>query len=494
MLLAAAEHTAIPTVGRSPRNSKFLVSAFVNSIQTTDPEAFKYLDTVVKGNMLANALFLPDIHQTNKRFRNTSVYVDSPLLIFAAGYAGKPRQTPCEEMLELLYVCGANTVCLQRSVDEARGVLDACAARMRRGELRDAYGPSIEYFLSEGFTSSDVDLFSARLPRRLGSLRITVKESPPYVKKYQIDELVLEKHLQDAVGYRNPDALRHDVDAISAIARLRRGRAVYSVEDCRSLFVTSNVKLARATREFFQADAPHGAVSLCLTDFQLTNFLWLKNPMAAPDLPRNRIIADAYAAMQPSDGLWTKYLTEIAKLEEQGDVTIEDYVLLRHSHEAKTALMDLTLGDEHAFVEGTVPEILNLAQRRLRADLKVEIAEHKDRQARAEQEIQTMAARNEGRRDKLRAVAGRVAAYTAQALLWLVILLTGLGTLYAFPWPLPVVGGAVGRYAGSLVLGLVFVITVMNLVFGRPAVAYIRRFEVWLFHQLERRLVSWLEL
>ncbi|MBI3662002.1 MAG: hypothetical protein HY234_02990 [Acidobacteria bacterium] len=71
--------------------------------------------------------------------------------------------------------------------------------------------------------------------------------------------------------------------------------------------------------------------------------------MMAPDLPRRRLIADAYAAMEPPDELWKAYLVEIARLETKGEISAEDYMLLRHVLSAKAALMDLTKGDASAF-------------------------------------------------------------------------------------------------------------------------------------------------
>jgi hypothetical protein len=69
--------------------------------------------------------------------------------------------------------------------------------------------------------------------------------------------------------------------------------------------------------------------------------------------------------MQPPEGR-KRYLAEIARLEESGEVNVEDYLVLRHSLAAKAALMDLTLGDEETFSEGTVKEVLQVALENVR--------------------------------------------------------------------------------------------------------------------------------
>lgn len=488
VMFAVAERTTIPTVGKSPKNAKFLVSIFVSNVEQSDPRVFEYLETVVKGNMLANALFLPDPKTPSRKFRRTVVYLDTPVLIAAVGYAGEERRVPAVELLELLYDSGASLCCLRPTLEELQGILDACAHRIRSGQLRDAYGDTIEYFLARGCSPSDVDLLRERLPAKLRTLKVALKEKPPYRADHQIDEASFEAHLQTAVHYRNPDALRHDVDAISAIVRLRRGRQHYRVEDCHALFVTSNTSLSRAASEFFQSDARPGAIPPCITDFALTNLLWLKDPTAAADLPRHRIIADAYAAMRPPEGLWSKYLAEIAKLQEQGAVSEDDYIFLRHSHEARTALMDVTYGDEAAFIEGTVAEIRELAQERLRADLKAGLEAEAARREAAEAEVGRLGVQEEVRMQRLKSHAQKVASIAMRPLTAVALLAVMTAT---FPWSLPPITTAWLRYLATFVEAAVFIVATFGTVFGWPVTTYLRRAEVRLAAWIERRLIAW---
>jgi hypothetical protein len=88
---AATQGTVIPTTKRHHKRSDFLVGAFVQHLQETYSADFNYIETVVKGNMLANAIFLPDPNQASRNFRNTDVYFDTQFLMFALGYAGYGR-------------------------------------------------------------------------------------------------------------------------------------------------------------------------------------------------------------------------------------------------------------------------------------------------------------------------------------------------------------------------------------------------------------------
>lgn len=382
------------------------------------------------------------------------------------GYAGPDREAPCAELIELLKTYGAELRCFQHTLDEARGVLDACAARIRRHELRDAYGPTIEFFITQGLTSTDVDLLAARIPQRLAMRGIVVEDKPPYEPEFVIDEAGLEAHLQKEVRYHNPKALQHDVDCVAAIARVRRGRDAFAIETSGAIFVTTNNELARATRGFFQAESPPGAIALCISDYALGNLLWLKNPTRAPSLPRRRLIADAYAALQPPEQLWTSYLVEIARMEDSGDVSAEDYSLLRYSMSAKRTLMDLTKGDASVFTQGTVAEVLEVAKRTLRADLQEDLAKERADRVAAEARLADRTAIDLERDDAIRLRASQWGRLLARLLFAAVIAALAIATLYTFPWNTPALSNAWFPYLlGAAEAGLL-VYAVASMIWG----------------------------
>ena len=93
--------------------------------------------------------------------------------------------------------------------------------------------PTIEYFLSQGCTVSDIELLIVRLASDLASLRIAVVDRPPFIPKYLIDEQGLEKALQE-IPYHYEKSRNRDVDSMSAIMRLRHGQEFSDVEECRA--------------------------------------------------------------------------------------------------------------------------------------------------------------------------------------------------------------------------------------------------------------------
>ena len=475
----------------------YIVASFVYDAWEEGSDAFSRIETLAKGSILATALFLPDPGQVSRRFRETKIFFDTSFLMFAAGYAGEHRESARVELLQLLQDTGAELYVFSETLDEMRGILDACAAVMRRRQFRTAYGPSIEYFIRHGMSSSDIDLLAARIPERLRFLGVEVEDRPPFDEHaHIIDEIAFAKHLETEISYRNPDARRHDVDCIAAIARLRRGRNVFSVEQCRALFVTTNVALVRTTRAFFHDSATPGSVPLALTGYALGTLLWLKNPAKARELPKRMLIAHAHATLQPSDELWKRYLTEIARLEENEEISQEDCYLLRFTVGAKRAFMDITKGVGETFVEGTIKEVLQIAIENTRADVTDKLKEEAVRREEVEQRLgQTAAAlvksrstlekRAERRSERRKEVARKVAKAVTLIPRLTFYGLMFLAVIYAFPWELPSPGSAWFRYLLTAALVLLLVLEISGVGWGHTLKT--------LMDRLDRAVASWID-
>lgn len=487
--------TVVPRPDRTVENAEFLVASFVRYLQKEEHIALRYLATVVKGHMLANAIFLPDPGSASRRFRNTEIYFDTPFLLDALGHGGESQRESCQELLELLYETGAELRCFDHTRDEVRGVLQQCARLMREGHGQGTMsGPGIlRNFRSKGLSSTDVVMKFNNLEKDLGVLRIKVVDKPEYDSRHQIDEDTFRKEIEKSVRYLRERQISRDVDSMSAILRLRKGKTFAQLEECRALFVTTNSNLAEVTRRFFSDGSGAGSVSPCLTDYALTNLLWLKKPTAAPGLPRKRVIADCYAATRPSEHLWGKFLQEIERLRERGEVDADEYYLLRHSMEAETALMEATMGREELFTQGTIPEILDRWRHGIEAKKQSEVdaerASKEETERKLEAERKREREREARRQERIRANARKVARWLVRTVLVVTLGLLVLGSAYAFPWNLPEPSVVGFRYLLAPALLLLFLLSVLNLVFGTTLLSVLRRLEAALARWIERLLL-----
>lgn len=349
--------------------TQYIVAKFIEHLQILQSSELDFLETIIKGNLLANSIFLTEPSTYQRKFSNTMIFLDTSLVIYALGYAGEPRKWPVLELINLLKNYGANLAVFRHSYDEIVGILSACSEVFRRRAFEDSYGPSIEYFIEHGYSETDIMMFIRNLETDLANLGLSIVDKPDYDDhKNIIDEEAYCQYLKENIYYSKERPLERDKDSIAAIFRLRKGQTYIYLEECRALFVTSNTGLAYSTRDYFEFNYKPGTASLAITDYELTNLVWLKDPTLSPNLPRRRLIATSYAAVQPSDSLWSKYLQTIKGLEEKGELSNDQYFILRHSIQAKSELMEKTRGNEEVFTEGTIDEILNSVVGRIRAE------------------------------------------------------------------------------------------------------------------------------
>lgn len=364
----------------------FVVNSFIVESHDSDPEGFKYIDTMVKGHFLSHTLFFPDLGQIRRRFRRTTVYFDTALLLRVSGYEGAARQESCKELVALLYRQGAALKCFRHTRDELYNVLYACMSAISRGDIEYAT-PTFTYLRSAGYGASEIELELAILDSKIRNLGIEIVDKPEYLHRYQIDEERLDKALKDKRVYwhERPKQRKHDLDCLSAIYRLRKGRESSYVEDSMAVFVTANSALCKVGAEFFVTEdyIDRSSIPMAITDYALTSLLWLKSPMLAPDFPTKFVIAECYAAVEPSERLWQRYTESASRLKEEKKISANEYYLLRYSQLAHKELMGLTMGDENMITEGTVQDILEAVKMEIRkedlAQLEEERRMHEER-------------------------------------------------------------------------------------------------------------------
>ena len=90
-----------------------------------------------------------------------------------------------------------------------------------------------------------------------------------------------------------------------------------------------------------------------------------------------RIIADAYAAIQPDPQLIKKYLDQIELLKKKGDISDNEYYVLRTHRVAFNLLSETTKNDINNFGPKTTTQILDEINRGHISSLKLEVEQEK---------------------------------------------------------------------------------------------------------------------
>jgi len=252
VLAAAIEGHPIPPPSRHVKHAMFIVNAFSMDLYRNDPPGFAFLETIVKGSMLTNALLFSDLSGVTQRFKKVGVYFDTRFLLRALGLAGESLKTACLELIGLLYQQNVDLHVFEHTLDEMNRVLDATARAVRSlSTMRRAYGEVLEHFIDTRYSASDVEFIISRLTRLLHEMRVEIVTRPSQTNPLGLNETKMKETLQQEVGYQNDDARNHDIDSLTAIHRLRGGQVINQIEYCAAIFVTTNTALARAATRFF---------------------------------------------------------------------------------------------------------------------------------------------------------------------------------------------------------------------------------------------------
>jgi hypothetical protein len=409
ILGAVLEGEPVVELPRMDAEGSVVTNQFVLDLCRREPEAFDYLVTVVKGTMLANVLFLPEAFSGGKeRLKDVAVFLDTPVVLRSLGYAEPAYCEPAEELLDLLASEEADLRIFEHTLHEVEGVLDGAAASYRTGGQKDHIpGDVVDYFASKNLSRSDVELEIAELKERLDKRDIEVRGTPEHIEGLELSERDLEAALKAAISYHRHGTMVKDLNSLTAIYRLRGGAARRRIESVEALLVTTNHRLVDTSRRFFDGIVEGRSVPICLSDYSLAAMAWLMNPSQAPDLPRRQIIAISYAALNPPDEVWRRYLAEIRRLKGNGELSEEQVGLLLFSPDARLELMNATEGNAGALVTGTISEILRHAE----ATARSEVEEERDAERAQKEEAERAAEAGEA---KAQAEAERTRSITAE--------------------------------------------------------------------------------
>ena len=497
--------------------SKFVIHAFEGQLPDWDT-----LVMLAKGSKLASVLYLPDPQDVTRKIGELTALFDTPILLSALGYQGTEQERAARELLDLAYLSGIHVAAFDHTLDEIESVMSAVGKQVYSGGYSGRPPRGVEaHFLERGYSASDIVLLVGRLERDLRALRIRIVDRPGISTALSVNEVGLEEQLWKGVRYRWRGPLLHDLDALTSIFRLRKGQRPTKFEVCRAVFVTPNTAMARSSREFFY-DEYGSHWPLAVTEDDFATLLWLKQPMAVPDLPAHRIVADAYAALEPGLVSWESFLGEIAKLYENNDLSHDDYYLLRHSGASREALMQETLGRPDSVDLSTARRIIARAKNTIRTPLQDEVdrrtaALAKERTAAADREQsltkslaaiererdRAIAAERSAMRERDQVLETQRKAATQKAAFWaavtrrllisvtLVMFMLGVWFTVAPLSGLPPERTSTGiRWASALLVGIFLIVPAMSTVFNWDFTRWGRKLEVWISNRLEKKYLN----
>ena len=296
--------------------------------------------------------------------------LDAHIAFALLGLHGEAAALATCETIKLMAKSGAVPQVLDKTIGEMKRILTVYENHLGTAEGRlTLYQTELtRYFLTTGWSPSDVRELSATLDTRLGALGVAVRPSPPRDRRYTLDEAKLSTYLSRDGNLSEEPRVVHDVDCVASVLTLRNGNSSSSVESCRAIFMSTSGVVIRQVQKWYRDEGQTGVAPI-IHQLALSNVIWLKNPIAAASLKIHELIAISLSALAPSRKTWVTFLKHLERLRSEGKVTTDEMVAV-----VASSLTDPLLARLDDDVDPDVSTITEVVDR-VRASYRAEAAD-----------------------------------------------------------------------------------------------------------------------
>lgn len=329
---------------------------------------FERITQILNGLMIAKVLMYEAENNeiSAARYRKVTFYLDTPILLHLLGFLSEYERQSTNQMIELLATMGASFACFREHYQE---VVDILTAYIKNKQDRRYTRRTLAGLDDKNLSIPELIVLRETLDSKLQAQGIEVVERPEYIsnstngnsKHKYIDENALSNAIKnDIPGYseKKNNALQNDVLAISAISLLRNGRVSNKLENCAAVFVTSNTPLVACVCKYFEKDTPIMSIPLILDNVYLTTHAWLKSSKKKINLSLLNIIANATAAIRPSDSFRAAAIKKIDDMEANGSFTTDEATIAKINW-MLDEFYNSSEGDADCLTESDITEALN---------------------------------------------------------------------------------------------------------------------------------------
>lgn len=351
----------------------YLIAQFILNLY--DTRSYLY-DTVLKitmGFFLSKSIYLDSSKnhfKKNPPLKDLNIYIDTTLLLYILDCKTDYQHQSAMSMVNLLLENGASLFYYQHNLEEVKEII----TKYKRNKHRSNARRTLERFDEENYSDIQIDLFYGAIEEKLKDKGIYIAHTQSYDKHdYVIDEKGLSVYLSEKIaGYKDKEnILEHDIKSISSICIERKGITVSNYENLSCIWVTSNTKLVKYTKKFFEKEYKN-CIFPIISDRKLTTDLWIKYGNKKNNVFELFLLENALLAIEPTEEVITKFIDNVEKFEKMNIITPETASLIRINCINDKNLMLLTDGDPERMTEQTANELIEGYKEKIIADYKKE--------------------------------------------------------------------------------------------------------------------------
>lgn len=298
---------------------QFFIGKFIENEYNLSSNIFQLLINIIEGLLLSNVIYLQIDINNITNLEKLNCYFDSPFLLRLIEFKTHEDNESAKELVELLKNQGAKIKCFRHSFNEVQAILKNYIDNKNIG----LNGKTLEALDLEDYNDIELNEIYLNLENIFEQYGITIEETPDYEKENyknnKYEDVIDEKKLRDILLSRYNDknikdiVIDNDINSVSAITRLRKGKRVQKLEDCNSIFVTSNYDIRTSVRQLLNIDEKL-EISPVIGDVDLTAIVWLRTLKDNSNLPKDKLIENARAVMKPSPTIIEEFNKSLDKI------------------------------------------------------------------------------------------------------------------------------------------------------------------------------------
>ena len=347
-----------------------LCASFILDVHRNDRPLYELLVRIAAGALLSEVILNFQDPGAASNLSGLTVMLDAPFVMSLLDVSGEESHRFTADICVQLEERGAQLAMFRHSVDELRDNLRGVSGAVSSGR---GYGPTARRMTSAPFKAY-VTAVLADPDTAIRRAKISIMDVPTAAPVMQFCTGEDEERIRASLGfYESPLAQARDAQSVAGVLRLRRARRVRMgrLPACLYVFITQNPFVAERPNRYLRSHNMYadGEVPAAVTDRYLAGLLWVMFGGKSQDLPRQLLMANCAAAVEPRSDV----IGQMHRFLSQVDQTQADHFrALMTEERAGQHLMQLTLGDSVFITQENAVAVLDQIKRVL-------IEEHEQR-------------------------------------------------------------------------------------------------------------------
>ena len=373
---------------------EYLWVRFISSLNKLESPLLDFIASICASNIYKEAL-LYNVEK-NDTFKNLNVYLDSPMVFALLGMDSTERSDSYKLLVKDMISSGCNVQVLDNNFIEISGIIQRSATWANSTQYSISRATKVAKYLHDlELSHGDIIEYCESIEEQLNDLGITIKETEYNLQdaNFLEDEktlfnMVKEKYSEHHMGISDDksESIQTDVRSIIMVYNERKGRTAVKVQNSGHIILTINGVLANVSKNYESNKSLNsGHIPACISADLFGALLWMFSPKSVLQYQKSKLLADCYAALQPSKQLLDKYIESLESAKNLGEIDEKKYLFMRSHSMVSDALMNVTKGDYARFSDKTYLDVYE----EIKSEAKKDYLDEAEKHAQTLQKLQT---------------------------------------------------------------------------------------------------------